>query len=41
MPRLNLPDADVKTLIDYLKLQSDSVGKAEKARTQNRSTLSV
>jgi protein SCO1 len=35
MPRLNLPDADVKTLIEYMKLQSDSVGNSEKARTQN------
>lgn len=35
MPRLNLPDADVNTLIEYMKLQSDSVGNSEKARTQN------
>ena len=35
MPRLNLPDADVNTLIDYMKLQSASVGNREKAGTQN------
>jgi protein SCO1/2 len=35
MPRLNLPDADVNTLIEYMKLQSDRVGNSEKARTQN------
>ena len=35
MPRLGLPDADVKTLIEFMKTQSDSVGKRESAGTQN------
>ena len=35
MPRLGLPQADVNTLIEYMKLQSDSVGNREKAGTQN------
>jgi protein SCO1/2 len=35
MPRLGLPDADVKTLIEYMKIQSASVGNREKVGTQN------
>ena len=35
MPMLGLPQADVNTLIEYMKLQSDSVGHREKAGTQN------
>ena len=34
MPRLGLPDADVKTLIEFMKTQSASVGSGEKAGTQ-------
>jgi len=33
MPRLGLPEADVNTLIEYMKLQSVSVGTREKAGT--------
>jgi protein SCO1/2 len=35
MPKLGLPEADVQTLIDYMKIQSASVEKREKAATQN------
>jgi protein SCO1/2 len=35
MPRLGLPEADVNTLIEYMKLQNASVGNREKAGTQN------
>ena len=35
MPRLGLPDADVNTLIEFMKLQSVSVRDREKAGTQN------
>jgi hypothetical protein len=35
MPKLGLPEADVNTLIEYLKVQSASVAKREKAGTQN------
>jgi len=35
MPRLGLPDADVKTLIEYMKIQSASVGNREKTGTQD------
>jgi protein SCO1/2 len=35
MPRLGLPEADVNTLIEYMKTQTASVGKREKAGTQN------
>lgn len=35
MPRLGLPEADVNTLIEYMKIQSASVGNTVKAGTQN------
>ena len=35
MPRLGLADADVKTLIEFMKIQSASVGNGEKTGTQN------
>ena len=35
MPRLGLPEADVNTLIEYMKIQTASFGKREKTRTQN------
>lgn len=35
MPRLGLPEADVNTLIEYMKTQTASFGKREKAGTQN------
>ena len=35
MPRLGLPEADVNTLIEFMKLQSASLGDREKAGTQN------
>jgi len=35
MPRLGLPEADVNTLIEYIKNRSASVAKQEKAETQN------
>jgi protein SCO1/2 len=35
MPRLGLPEADVDTLIEYMKLQNARVGDREKAGTQN------
>src|SRR5689334_3572362 len=35
MPRLGLPEADVNSLIDYLKMQTASIDKSQKAGTQN------
>jgi protein SCO1 len=35
MPPLRLPEADVNTLIEYMKLQTAKLNNAEKARTQN------
>jgi protein SCO1/2 len=35
MPPLNLPEADVNILIEYLKSQTAKLNNAEKARTQN------
>ncbi|HSE18797.1 MAG TPA: SCO family protein [Pyrinomonadaceae bacterium] len=35
MPKLGLPEADVNTLIDYMKIQSASLGTREKPGTQN------
>jgi protein SCO1/2 len=35
MPKLNLPEADVNTLIEYMKMQTAGSNNAEKARTQN------
>jgi protein SCO1 len=35
MPPLNLPEADVNTLIEYLKVQTAKLNNAEKVRTQN------
>jgi protein SCO1/2 len=35
MPRLGLPDEDVKTLIEYMKTQTARVGRQEKSGTQN------
>ena len=35
MPRLNLPEADVNTLIEFMKTQTGAVGNQEKAGTQN------
>jgi protein SCO1/2 len=35
MPRLGLPEADVNVLIEYMKLQTASFDKREKAETQN------
>jgi len=35
MPRLGLPEADVNTLIEFMKLKTVSVGDREKAGTQN------
>jgi protein SCO1/2 len=35
MPRLNLPEADVNTLIEFMKTQTASFDKREKAGTQN------
>jgi len=35
MPRLGLPDEDVKTLIEFMKIQSASVGNRAKIGTQN------
>ena len=35
MPRLGLPEADVNTLIEYMKIQSAHADKREKAETQN------
>ena len=35
MPKLGLPEADVNTLIEYMKVQSASVGNSGKAGTQN------
>lgn len=35
MPRLGLPETDVNALLEYMKLQSDSVAKRQDAATQN------
>ena len=35
MPRLGLPETDVKTLIEFMKIQSASVGNRTKVGTQN------
>lgn len=35
MPPLGLPETDVNTLIDYMKIQTAKLNNAEKARTQN------
>lgn len=35
MPKLNLAEADVNTLIEYMKSQTAKLNNAEKARTQN------
>jgi protein SCO1/2 len=35
MPRLNLPEMDVNTLIEFMKTQTASFGSREKAGTQN------
>ncbi len=35
MPPLGLPEADVNTLIDFLKIQTAKLNNAEKVRTQN------
>jgi protein SCO1/2 len=35
MPRLNLPEMDVNTLIEFMKTQTASFGKRDKAATQN------
>jgi len=35
MPRLNLPETDVNTLIEFMKTQTASFGKQEKPATQN------
>lgn len=35
MPPLGLPEADVNTLIDYMKIQTAKLNNGEKARTQN------
>ena len=35
MPRLGLPEIDVKTLIEFMKIQSASVGNRTKVGTQN------
>jgi protein SCO1/2 len=35
MPPLRLPEADVNTLIEYMKVQTAKLNNAEKARTQN------
>ena len=35
MPPLGLPEADVNTLIEFMKIQTARVNNAEKARTQN------
>ena len=35
MPRFGLPEADVNTLIEYMKTQTARLNDAEKARTQN------
>ena len=35
MPRLNLPPADVNTLIEFMKIQTASAGTREKTGTQN------
>lgn len=35
MPRLGLPEADVNTLIEFLKIQTRNAEKREKAETQN------
>jgi protein SCO1/2 len=35
MPRLGLPEADVNTLIDYIKIESARVGQRDKAETAN------
>ena len=35
MPRLGLPEADVNTLIEFLKIQTRKADKREKAETQN------
>jgi len=35
MPRLNLPEADVNTLIEFMKIQTDSVSARDKAGSQN------
>jgi protein SCO1/2 len=34
MPRLNLPEADVKTLIDYMKLETERAANSDKAGSQ-------
>ena len=35
MPRLGLPEADVNTLIEFLKIQTRNAEKREKVETQN------
>ena len=35
MPRLNLPEIDVNTLIEFMKIQTASAGNGQKAGTQN------
>jgi len=35
MPRLNLPEVDVNTLIDFMKIQTAKLNNGEKSRTQN------
>jgi protein SCO1 len=35
MPKLDLPEADVNTLIEYMKIQTASLNNRDKARTQN------
>jgi protein SCO1/2 len=35
MPRLGLPETDVNTLIEYMKIQTASLNNGEKARAQN------
>src|ERR1043166_200704 len=35
MPRLNLPEADVNTLIEFMKIQTESSAARDKAGTQN------
>jgi len=35
MPRLNLPEADVNTLIEFMKTQTASFANREKTGTQN------
>jgi len=35
MPRLNLAQEDVNTLIEFMKIQTASVGSGAKSKTQN------